>query len=481
MKNYILVVLFILNGSLLFGQESWEESKGSAETEIQSLSPHLPRLLMPVNEVCGEDGLMFFTQQEVDSFPMKYPNCTTIVGGLCIGNCSTPTSQEKSNVHDLGAFKKIVTIGKYLRIENNGRLRSLHGFEQLKQADEVIVSDNDSLETLAGFIGLKNINGSLAIENDGMLYNLDGLDSLVVVGKDLHLSNNISLSGFDGIRNLNQVNENVVLVRLPEMENLNFIKKIKKFSGLTIVANNGLEDLTGLEHLEDTNIELQVLGNKNLKNLKGLENLQSLRSLNLNVDLFDVKELRKLNTIEDQLSINHCLHLIDLNGLSQLTFCKNLSIVENFQLRDLKGLDYIDPSTMSSLTITDNPLLDVCNYDNICVLLAMNNIPITINNNHYFCMDVSRVKHKCHISLVDESIEEKLEFYPNPVQEKINLRPGQIRNGTSIFIYDESGKLVIHTKLEDDELDLTSLNKGFYAVRFENKNGQMESYTFVKE
>jgi PKD repeat protein len=74
-----------------------------------------------------------------------------------------------------------------------------------------------------------------------------------------------------------------------------------------------------------------------------------------------------------------------------------------------------------------------------------------------------------------------IRIYPNPIAQQIMIDNAEA--GAVLDIYNSTGSLVSHTKLEGDKdnVDVTSLSSGVYLMRFTNKDGGQGSRKFVKE
>ena len=74
-----------------------------------------------------------------------------------------------------------------------------------------------------------------------------------------------------------------------------------------------------------------------------------------------------------------------------------------------------------------------------------------------------------------------ISIYPNPTAQQIIIDNAEA--GTVLDIYNNTGSLVLHSKLKGDKdnVDVSGLSSGIYLMRFINKEGGQGSRTFVKE
>jgi len=148
-----------LDGS---GPRNISDNASGCATEEEVLSACQPA------ELCPSGDIVFTTQQEVDNFPVNYPECTEIPGNVLITG-------------DVGA---------------------LDGLSQLASIGGDLVVDNPSLYyDLSGLNNLTSIGGNLMLERT-YLSSLTGLNNLSSLGGDLVISRNIWLNDLRGLENI---------------------------------------------------------------------------------------------------------------------------------------------------------------------------------------------------------------------------------------------------------------------------------------
>lgn len=76
---------------------------------------------------------------------------------------------------------------------------------------------------------------------------------------------------------------------------------------------------------------------------------------------------------------------------------------------------------------------------------------------------------------VEYTKEEIPPFSPNPVKDKLFIKTTEFNNTDKIQIFDLNGRKLIETELKDI-IDVTSLSKGIYIHKIDNKE-----WKFVKE
>lgn len=77
----------------------------------------------------------------------------------------------------------------------------------------------------------------------------------------------------------------------------------------------------------------------------------------------------------------------------------------------------------------------------------------------------------------------RIQIYPNPASEFINIKTSDNRTIRSILVYDISGSLVLnsdHISCSECQLDLIALRKGIYLMKIYDLNNKMKELLFIK-
>jgi len=69
---------------------------------------------------------------------------------------------------------------------------------------------------------------------------------------------------------------------------------------------------------------------------------------------------------------------------------------------------------------------------------------------------------------ISEILKDNIQIYPNPTTDFIYLKLSSKNKIDEAVIYDNSGRLILKTKIESDKIDLRSLNIGIYLLYFTN-------------
>ena len=124
-------------------------------------------------QACLPDGILFTSQQQIDSFAINYPDCTVIAGDVTIREDSlTP-------ITSLSGLSQINHIDGALTIQDNTALTYLSGLHFLLSARGGLdINNNEALENIQALYSLRDVTGELIIRNNATLERLEGLDNI---------------------------------------------------------------------------------------------------------------------------------------------------------------------------------------------------------------------------------------------------------------------------------------------------------------
>jgi len=276
------------------------------------------------------------------------------------------------------------------------------------------------------------IEGDVVILGNDII-NLDGLINLTIIGGDFDIGSgnygNPQLTDISGLENITSVggrlyiSNNHLLSTLSSL-NISYLGGGGSYnSGLVIMENISLTNLNGLEGITNANNGVLISENSQLINLQGLHNLTSaggyLRIFHNN-SLMSIAELSNLTTIGGKLIID-----------------------DNQNLTSLVGLENIDPSSITDLTLEDNPLLTTCEVQSICDYLISPNGTVVIHDNNLGCNNQAQVEEACTVGIPDQRSDHQLSAYPNPFTTSTTIEyeltePSNIQ----LTIYNAIGKEV---------------------------------------
>ena len=184
-----------------------------------------------------------------------------------------------------------------------------------------VVFEKQQLINLAALGNVKRIEGSLKLNNNFNLQNLNDLKNLVEIGMDLELSRS-QIPSLSGLDNLEKVGNDILLSYLP-ISDLNPLNKITQVNGkLTLNYLTELESLSGLDNLTEVKSQFTLfnLSISDFNNLSSLSNIGgSLNIMNINTPV-NLMGLESLKYIGGEVDISNYYnidsHLITLDGFS---------------------------------------------------------------------------------------------------------------------------------------------------------------------
>ncbi len=212
-----------------------------------------------------------------------------VTGGLIVRNNPAITN--------LDPFIKLDTL-THLFIENNKLLENINGLKGLRLLyNFASLRSNPSLTNVIGFQNLEKIGTSLEIYQNQRLEYLQGLENIKEL-EDLFISQNHLLRNLDALVNLENVTSRLVVYNNTYLNNIDGLSKLQYTNDLIIYYNTSLTDVDGLASLTKAG-NLQISLNNNLNNLEGLLNLQQVSQqveINTNPNLFNVCGIKPLLT-----------------------------------------------------------------------------------------------------------------------------------------------------------------------------------------
>lgn len=186
-----------------------------------------------------------------------------------------------------------------------------------------ILAGTIQVRTAADFGALASIN---CIDGDLLIAGTDvdklPLTNLEIVTGDLVIAGNNALTTLDGLTHLREVGRKVLVQVNPELADVGALGGIERADEVSLVGNDALTDLVGLEAMVHLRTTLTITNNGGLRSLAGLDNLLTAsrpivirgnRSL-ASVDALD--RLRSAQLID--LSGNGALRSISLDALEKV-------------------------------------------------------------------------------------------------------------------------------------------------------------------
>lgn len=358
----------------------------------------------PPNPVACPRDLLFSRQIEVDSFPIKYPDCREIQGNLIVYEIS---ANGDPVIYDLSPLLGIHTVHGGVYLYRNF-LPDLHGLDSLRTIGrDLEIKGGYVLSSLEGLGNLHSIGGNLIIrQNESLTFqpklkNLHGLENLERIGGDfVQLERN--MQSLEGLNKLQVIggNLNIQKGKLQNLQGLASLDTIGK--SLTLANLSNLKSLSGLQNLRHAGLNLST---DSLTDLQGLENLRSGRELRLAGN----KLLESLTGLE---------HLEQLTGYNRTTLAKYpvIWLEGNPRLSDLAALDHNLAVDDDGIYILNNTTLSQCAAKAICDYLPTEPDTVSVGGNLPACESDAAILAACQLLNTGTPSENAgCWIFPNPV------------------------------------------------------------------
>ena len=404
-----------------------------------------------ISQPCFPNGIIFTTQNQIDSFPINYPNCSQIEGSVSISGF---------DIANLNGLSIVTSINGSLCIEDNPILINLTGLDNLSSVVAIYIINNPSLTNLTGLNSVSSLC-HLKIKNNYALNNLTGLENLTSISGDLYVYSNPNLYYLNGIDSLTVIGNDVEIMYNQNLNNLTGLDNLTSIGRwLWIESNPSLNSLTGLGALSSIGLDFMIRHNNSLDSLIGIEGL---------------------TYIGGKLEITFNTVLTDLTGLYNLTTIGSyIHISYNPTIATLTGLENIDAGSISGLYIKMNSSLSTCETQSVCDYLTIPNGDVDIQNNATGCNSKEEVAKACGITGVPKlTAGPKVTLHPNPVEDGLTISG---LNGSYIYninIYNQIGQKIVEIKQVDNSIDVSSLPSGLYLFEI-NTNGKTYHERIIK-
>ena len=174
--------------------------------------------------------------------------------------------------------------------------------------------------------------------------------------------------------------------------------------------------------------------------------------------------------------------LESLTGLSDLTSIGGpIKILGCDILTSLSGIDFINPGTITNLTIATNPQLSSCAVQSICEYLVSPNGTISIHDNAPGCGDQAEIEYACQtIGIPDINLESEFSIYPNPAKKKLFISNKNGIVSEKVIIYNQFGQKVFQETQILNVVDISMLPKGLYIIELLSDELKMRNKLIIE-
>lgn len=370
---------------------------------------------------CPMGNITLSSQADINSFPSTYSGCNIMEYSIIIqeavpgdivnlnglsgideiyGTLEIRNNLALNNLSGLGSLN---LIGGGLVIENNDALTSLAGLEDINEVGGLSIADNLVLTNISALTGLSSLNESLFIGFNDALTNLSGLGGITNVQTHLTISHNPVLANIDALNSITSIGDILVIEHNPLLGSIAGLNSLSSVGGAIFINNNaGLSSISGLNGISAISGDLFIYLNTDLSTIAGFGILTSISgnlSLLTNINLNDISGFNALTTIGGSLVVNQT-DLADLSAFALVgSIGWELIIAFNESLTNIDGIQNINEASIGFLEIAGNPLLAVCDVQNICDYLSDSESSASIQGNAPGCADRTEVETACGLVL----------------------------------------------------------------------------------
>ena len=446
---------------------------------------------------CPSSLIYIGNQNDIDVFPVFYPDCTEPEGIILFQNINPDLS-----IKNLDGLSIITRINGILKIEEMDSLTNFSGFENLTYVDSLIINDNENLSDISALNILDSVD-YLTIFLNPQISDFSNFSSLNKVVSDLTIYKNNAITSLTGFENLEIAGE-LFISQNDSLADISALSNITKTSSLLVSNNPELTSLDGLQNIDSVENGVFITSNQKLINLNGLANLSYIGekfSMSSNPLVTNFLGLENLKYIGMTFNVTFNDSLENFVGLEMLDYIGgHLIIGNNESLNHLGIIGGIDLSSVSYLAISGNESLSLCSERNICnyiingglispnidnapgcdslneILDGCNSDFWKIHSEVFFDLNQNKIKDLGEPFLPDVGLE-ILPIESTIFSNQINNITTYLENGNYVIQYDPNSlidwnlttdSLVYHFSL-GDSMNSDTLSFGYYPIEHISK------------
>lgn len=199
----------------------------------------------------------------------------------------------------------------------------------------------------------------------------------------------------------------------------------------------------------------------------------------------NIEGLSGLTEIKGYINIENNGSLTNLSGFYNVKNLRGpLNILNNSSLSNIEGIKNMDPAKIQSVTIKNNPLLPVCNYENICTFLETSK-PRDIQGNAASCMNEDSVKVACTMSANYSAGQVPVTLYPNPTNDLLTVLLDTDASAADFAILNSDAKEVYNQKHtisnKRTSISVSNLSAGIYFLNISLPDNRKGTLKFIKQ
>lgn len=350
-------------------------------------------ILAPLSCPSGS-GLIFTKQQAVDNFIIDWPDCRELPGSLIIGQISS-----QSDITHLDGLSGLTSVGGNLTIEFNPQLTDLEGLNQLHTvAGAIYMAGNNALVSSSGLRNLTSVGSSVTVAAHSSLRDLNAFKNITILNGNLAIQGNSALENLRGLENIVSA-PGISIVENDNLGSLQGLNSLEEAGNIVIQSNPALKNMSGLDNLRHVD-RMRIIDNSGLMTLEGIERLSSIGGIedeiwtgnfeiSGNPSLNSLTSFSQLREIEGSLKIQKNLTLLSLKGLDSLRYIAgHLEIVGNDSLEDLVALRKLRKVWFNDQFSSRLELKDNLSLKSISGLSALDSAQVWVLENNPLVMDM---------------------------------------------------------------------------------------------
>ena len=254
-------------------------------------------------------------------------------------------------LQNLEGLEKIETLEE-LSLFYLDSLSSLVGLNNLNFVEKrVKIWDMYALTSLDGLHSLKNIGGDLSIEYNYVLENFQDLENLETVGGDVSFYRIYKIQDLSDFKALHFIGGELDVSRMHGLKSLEGMSKLETISGLYISYNESLISFDGLENVQliDEWSYIYINDNPSLLDITAIQNLdpQNIQSISINDNL-----------MLSNCAIESICTLLTIPGANIVIENNAAGCLSNEEVDDICTPSGIEPLSIINLSIYPNPATD---------------------------------------------------------------------------------------------------------------------------
>ncbi len=232
-------------------------------------------------------NIVFSKQQQIDSFPIKYPSTTEIVGDVII---SHELINKTTIIHNLQPLAQLLSVGGNLIIQENiwDAFSNLDGLENIATiGGDLIIQDNAALRSLDGLQNLTAVNGNLILSGFS-IQTFEPLSNLASIGGNLELYgrriHRELFNDFNAFNNLESLGGSLILDGFWTMDTLSGFSNISSIPGdlmingmWSILRDSGLIEIQAFDPIVEIGGDLIISNNEYLTNPGNFQDLVTIQ------------------------------------------------------------------------------------------------------------------------------------------------------------------------------------------------------------